>query len=403
MTEHYSNVSLNRFLDVSREKWREVPAGSELLGRVYSSDLLKLSDAELRAAWRALDSGGSNDHRVWYRILYRDFVAGKRILELGSGLGFDALYFARLGARWTCVDIVKDNLTFIDRLAAAEGLADAIDTLWVDDVPALERLTGEFDAIWANGSLHHAPFEIARAESLIALSKLKPGGRWIELYYPYDRWLREGSTAFSEWGKKTDGERTPWAEWHDIEKIKRRLFPARTTTVLDFVFGGGSYGWADLRIDQPVSPELTASQTEQAMRSVDVLRGPIRQMNGRTNFRTTRRGIEFTTPLKMWDYAGAVDISAGAASLGQTTIPDLRYSIDLVLHVNVGSVGVVLTGQDPNNFQSREMFVDAQPTSRRVTITSFDSTPPTYILLRNTADSKRSTGVVVDAQLRFGT
>ena len=44
------------------------------------------------------------------------------------------------------------------------------------------------------------------------LPHLKPGGHWIELCYPQQRWIREGRLPFTEWGKVTDGERTPWVE-----------------------------------------------------------------------------------------------------------------------------------------------------------------------------------------------
>ena len=43
------------FLDISREKWREVPAGGDLVGRIYSTDLLKSSDDALLEQWHAMD------------------------------------------------------------------------------------------------------------------------------------------------------------------------------------------------------------------------------------------------------------------------------------------------------------------------------------------------------------
>ena len=81
---------------------------------------------------------------------------------------------------------------------------------------------------------------------MAALTLLKAGGRWMELVYPRERWLREGALPFAEWGRLTDGERTPWAEWHDIEKVRRRLAPAALTAVLDFGFCSDNYRWIDL-------------------------------------------------------------------------------------------------------------------------------------------------------------
>ena len=90
---------------------------------------------------------------------------------------------------------------------------------------------------------------------LAALERLKPGGRWMELVYPRERWLREGALPFEEWGRLTDGDRTPWVEWYDIEKVRRRLFPAPLRTLLDFEFCSHNYRWFDLEYaaDRPFS------------------------------------------------------------------------------------------------------------------------------------------------------
>ena len=37
-----------------REKWREAPRGSDMDGRIFSTDLLARSDADLLAAWEAM-------------------------------------------------------------------------------------------------------------------------------------------------------------------------------------------------------------------------------------------------------------------------------------------------------------------------------------------------------------
>ena len=38
-------VSSDEFLVQSRDKWRELPAGSKTLGRVFAADLMALDDA----------------------------------------------------------------------------------------------------------------------------------------------------------------------------------------------------------------------------------------------------------------------------------------------------------------------------------------------------------------------
>src|SRR5262245_12517780 len=228
-----------------REKWREAPRGSDMDGRVFSTDLLALGDSGLLSAWEAMAARRYSGEIGWLWPLYADSFRGRQVLELGSGLGFDGLRFAEAGASWTFADIVPDNLAVIRRIAGLKGLADRVRFHLIGDDLSFSGLGDDYDAIWVFGSIHHVPFEMARREALDALGHLKPGGRWMELVYPRERWLREGAPPFEQWGKLTDGERTPWAEWHDIEKVRRRLFPAPLRTVLDLELWGKNYRWLD--------------------------------------------------------------------------------------------------------------------------------------------------------------
>jgi SAM-dependent methyltransferase len=390
------------FLDLSREKWREVPAGGDTLGRSYSTALLKLSDQELLAQWqRMYEAGSMSDHRGWYQVLYREAFAGRRIVEVGSGLGFDGIFFMKNGAKWVFADIVEDNLEAVRRLVRLQGLSAQAEYLWIESPASLARLEGEFDVVWANGSLHHAPFDIARAETQLLLARLKAGGRWIELFYSFDRWVRQGKLPFTEWGKVTDGERTPWAEWYDVERIKSRLFPASTTTILDFTFGGGQYGWVDLRVDRPVDASLSSAETARLMRTVSVLDAPIRSIHG-TGARQSS-GIAFQCSTHIWDYACALDISNAVRDLGVSSALNRRWATDLEVKLSSGSVGLVLTGDDQNDFLGREITVDARPTTQRLTLTTHNSAVPRWLLIRNAAHETPSTGSVGSAFLRIST
>lgn len=225
-----------------REKWREVPGGDATDARTFSTEILKLADSAFLAFWEQMAAQRVAGVLGWVGPLYRDYFKGRRVLELGSGLGTDGLRFAAQGAQWTFADIAPDNLRLIERVAALKGL-DVATHLIGDDLSFAGL--GEFDAILACGSIHHVPFEIARKECLEVLRHLKSGGRWIELVYPKERWLKEGSPSFDRWGKMTDGDRTPWAEWYDAEKIRQRLAPANLATILDFTFDGDQYRWLD--------------------------------------------------------------------------------------------------------------------------------------------------------------
>ena len=237
-----------------RDKWREVPQEG---GRVFSDQLLLLDQVALFENWQKYFSYyRQSEPDRWYQILYKEFMRGKSVLEIGSGLGFDGVLRLQEGLvkAWTFCDIAETNLQVIQRVCKQLRVPAAF--VFIDDDFKCFNGLGMFDVIWANGSLINVPFEFARAECMGILPHLKPGGRWIELCYPQQRWVREGRLPFTDWGKVTDGERTPWVEWYDLVKIKRRLFPAPLEVVLDFNFHNDVYNWFDLMLasDQPFDP-----------------------------------------------------------------------------------------------------------------------------------------------------
>ena len=105
----------------------------------------------------------------------------RRVVELGSGLGFDGLRFATHGAFWTFADIVPDNLAVIRRIATLKGLIAQVRFHLIGDDLSFAPLPANYDAVWVFGSIHHVPFEVARREALDVLGHLKSGGRWMEL------------------------------------------------------------------------------------------------------------------------------------------------------------------------------------------------------------------------------
>ncbi len=236
----------SRPFEVLRHKWHELPAGN---ARLSSRQLLDLPDQELLDYWSGIrkdaTTGDAFDIRGWYHLLYKSALHGKRVMDVGSGLGIDGITFARHGAALTFVDIVESNLDLLRRLCRLFGL-DNSRFCYLDDLDSLATLPHDYDAIWCQGSLINAPFDVIRAECQELLMHLPVGGRWIELAYPRARWEREGSLPFEEWGQHTDGQGTPWMEWYDLAKLKAALEPARFEVVLHLDFHNGDFNWFDL-------------------------------------------------------------------------------------------------------------------------------------------------------------
>jgi hypothetical protein len=379
-----------------REKWREAPRGSDMDGRVFSTDLLALADPDLLSAWDAMAARRYAGEIGWLAPLYADSLRSRQVLELGSGLGFDGLRFVEAGAAWTFADIVPDNLAVIHRVASLKGLGGRVRLHLIGDNLSFDGLPTDYDAIWVFGSIHHVPFEIARREALAALGHLKPGGRWMELVYPRERWLREGAPPFEQWGKLTDGDRTPWAEWHDIEKVRRRLFPAPLRTVLDFEFCAQNYRWFDLRYAAERPFQLADYDLKALSASCDLLREPIAREAVRA---LPWRGSSFTCPEGLFARAASIDLAKPVRGLGK--VPGV--AVDLEVRVSRGSVGIGLVADNEAYLPAAEAVIDAGPDTRLVTLRAVDGEIPARLVFRNLRAGERSAFSLQSAVLRPAT
>jgi SAM-dependent methyltransferase len=169
---------------------------------------------------------------------------GKKVLDFGCGLGIDTIFYAQHGAQVTFVDLAPTNVQVVKRLCELKELVNTR-FCYMEDLSSLSILPEDYDFIYCQGSLIHAPLEVIRLEAQALLRHLPIGGRWIELAYPKARWVRDGRKHFTDWGRKTDGG-APWAEWHDLEKIRSFLAPATFEVVLALEFHNSDFNWFDL-------------------------------------------------------------------------------------------------------------------------------------------------------------
>jgi ubiquinone/menaquinone biosynthesis C-methylase UbiE len=83
---------------------------------------------------------------------------GKKVLEIGCGIGTDTINFARAGAEVTAVDLSEKSLEIARRRAEVFGLRDRIRFLQVDSEHLSDYLPDEaFDLIYSFGVIHHTP------------------------------------------------------------------------------------------------------------------------------------------------------------------------------------------------------------------------------------------------------
>jgi len=112
---------------------------------------------------------------------------GKRVLEVGVGLGTDFVQFARAGADMTGIDLTEAAVEAVRDRLALEGLeAD----LRVADAEELPFPDGSFDLVYSWGVLHHTPdTERALAE---VRRVLRPDGEAKIMLYSRRSWVALG-------------------------------------------------------------------------------------------------------------------------------------------------------------------------------------------------------------------
>ena len=108
-------------------------------------------------------------------------IEGKKILELGCGLGEASTYFASKGAIVTASDISPEMLKKAEALAHRHNTSFATSIASANDISAFPDET--FDIIYAANLLHHVHIKSCIDE---IVKKLRPGGRaffWDPIKY----------------------------------------------------------------------------------------------------------------------------------------------------------------------------------------------------------------------------
>lgn len=83
---------------------------------------------------------------------------GKKVLEIGCGIGTDTINFARAGAKVTAVDVSEVSIDLAQRRAEIYALEDQVDFFVADAEKLTEYLDPQpYDLVYSFGVVHHAP------------------------------------------------------------------------------------------------------------------------------------------------------------------------------------------------------------------------------------------------------
>jgi ubiquinone/menaquinone biosynthesis C-methylase UbiE len=169
MTERLTEIEAGK--EAARRQWNETPCGTGGHTGEFEPETLAWFDRiradryEVSDAWMLR----SFDYRA---------ARGKRVLEIGFGLGSDLLSWSEGGAEVHGIDITEEHL----RLATKNlGLHERKARLQLADAARIPYPDGYFDVVYSNGVLHHTR-DIQ--ECLAEVRRiLKPGGRMLMSVY----------------------------------------------------------------------------------------------------------------------------------------------------------------------------------------------------------------------------
>ena len=130
---------------------------------------------------------------------------GKRVLEVGCGIGTDSVNFARAGAELTAVDLSGESLRIAAQRADVMGVSDRIRFVEANAEELAAAFEGErFDLVYSFGVIHHTPHPDAALAQMRQLTA--PGGTLKLMIYHRRSWKVVWILATQERGRFWNAE-----------------------------------------------------------------------------------------------------------------------------------------------------------------------------------------------------
>jgi SAM-dependent methyltransferase len=130
----------------AREQWSKDPAGA-VAGRQHEFGSREFFDEVERHRY--------HEYAPWMpAVMGVDQFKGKRLLEVGCGMGTDLLQFARGGAHVTGVDLTPRSIEISKHHMSLYGERGDFANADCERLPFADE---SFDVVYSNGVLHHTP------------------------------------------------------------------------------------------------------------------------------------------------------------------------------------------------------------------------------------------------------
>jgi len=112
----------------------------------------------------------------------------KKVLEIGCGIGTDAVNFAKNGAIYTGIELSSDSLDITKKRFDLFDLKGTFYNIDAQNTENLYNIGKDFDLIYTFGVIHHSPHPQKIIDNCLLL--LKPGGVLKVMVYAENSWKK---------------------------------------------------------------------------------------------------------------------------------------------------------------------------------------------------------------------
>lgn len=168
-------VTGDPYKDQVQDQWNEDACGSQYVEKAKEGTL----EWYLEAERYRYDVYGP-----WMpKVMEFDKHAGKKVIEIGGGMGTDLAQFAKNGAIVTDFDLSAGHLEHAKRSFRLRGLKGEFVHGDGENIPFPDNT---FDVVYSNGVIHHTPDTAGVVRHMFRI--LKPGGKAIIMVYAENSW-----------------------------------------------------------------------------------------------------------------------------------------------------------------------------------------------------------------------
>lgn len=167
---------MRKYYDDKQEaikQWTNDPCG------ISRAKTLDIGTAEF---YEAIDKSRYEEYAPWMKsVLDFDSFPGKKVLEVGFGMGTDLFQFAKAGSVVTGIDLSQKHLEIAGKRFSLYDIDADLRIADTENIPFDDQT---FDVVYTFGVIHHTPDTKKAIEEIYRV--LKPGGdAIIGVYHKY--------------------------------------------------------------------------------------------------------------------------------------------------------------------------------------------------------------------------